>query len=54
MQIEQVHFDKDKADLRKGIDKERVNGLIDKLVPPSERGRKEPGRQHDPWDGASS
>ena len=38
MQIEQAHFDKDKADLRKGIDKERVNGLIDQLVPPSERG----------------
>jgi len=42
MQIEQAHFDKDKADLRKGIDKERVNGLIDQLVPPSERGEKSP------------
>jgi hypothetical protein len=42
MQIEQAHFDKDKADLRKGIDKERVNGLIDQLVPPSKRGEKNP------------
>ena len=40
MQIEQAHFDKDKADLRKGIDKERVNGLIDQLVPSSERREK--------------
>jgi hypothetical protein len=42
MQIGQTHFDKDGADLRKGIDKERVNGLRDQLVPPSERGEKNP------------
>lgn len=42
MQIEQAHFDKDNADLGKGIDKDRVNGLIDQLVPPSERGEKKP------------
>jgi hypothetical protein len=42
MQIEQAHFGKDGADLRKGLDKERVNGLIDQLVPPSERGEENP------------
>ncbi len=42
MQIEQAHFGKDGADLRKGIEKESVNGLIDQLVPPSERGEKNP------------
>jgi len=42
MQIEQAHFGKDGADLRNGIEKARVNGLIDQLVPPSERGEKNP------------
>jgi len=40
MQIEQSHFGKDGADLRNGIDKERVDGLIDQLVPPSDREEK--------------
>jgi hypothetical protein len=30
------------VDLRNGIDRERINGLIDELVPPSERGEKDP------------
>ena len=41
MQIEQAHFDKNKADLRKGIDKERVNGLIGRTGPTIRTGRKE-------------
>ena len=44
MDIEQTHFSKDKVkdevDLRDGIREERINGLIDQLVPPSERGQK--------------
>jgi hypothetical protein len=43
MRIEQTHFVEDGVDLRSGIDKERINGLIDQLVPPSERGEKDPG-----------
>ena len=42
MQIEQAHFGKDGVDLRNGIDKERVDGLIDQLVSTSERGEKNP------------
>ena len=41
MQIEQTHFVEDGVDLRYGIDEERVNSLIDKLVPPSNRGKED-------------
>jgi|SRR5208337_167513 len=41
MQIEQEHFLKDTVDMTYGIDKDRINGLIDQLVPPSERGKKD-------------
>ena len=44
MDIEQTHFIKDEVkdevDLRDGIREERIDGLIDQLVPPSERGQK--------------
>jgi hypothetical protein len=41
MQIEQERFLQDKVDMTNGIDKDGVNGLIDQLVPPSERGKKD-------------
>jgi hypothetical protein len=41
MQIEQAHFGKDGLDLRNGIDKEHINGLVDELVPQSERGEED-------------
>jgi hypothetical protein len=41
MHIEQAHFGKDGVDLRNGIDEERINGLIDTLVPRSERGEED-------------
>src|SRR5207249_11186765 len=33
MRLEQAHFGKDRVDMRHGIDEERINGLIDELVP---------------------
>src|SRR5258708_31546306 len=44
MEIEQAHFGKRGVDLRNGIDKSRVSGVIDQLVPPSERGERTPAR----------
>ena len=41
MQIEQAHFGKDGVDLHNGIDKEHINGLVDELVPQSERGEED-------------
>jgi hypothetical protein len=41
MQIEQAHFGKDGVDLRNGIVKEHINGLVDELVPQSERGEED-------------
>jgi hypothetical protein len=46
MQIEQVHFGKDAVNLSDGIEKERVNGLVDQLVSPLERGEKDPDPKH--------
>ncbi len=46
MQIEQAHFGKDGADLRSGIDEERIPKLLDLLVPPSERGEKDNDPAH--------
>ena len=37
MEIEQAHFGKKGVDLRNGIDKSRLSGVIDQLVPLSER-----------------
>ena len=42
MQIEQAHFGSHGADLGNGIDERRINAIVDKLVPPSERGKKDP------------
>ena len=39
MQIEQAHFGTDGVDMRDGIDKERIHGLTEQLVPSSERGK---------------
>src|ERR1700677_4620654 len=41
MKIEQEHFLTDQVDMTYGIDKDRLNGLVDQLVPPSERGKKD-------------
>jgi hypothetical protein len=41
MRIEQTHFDKDIVDLRTGIDMDKINALLDRLVPPSERGERD-------------
>jgi hypothetical protein len=41
MRIEQAHFGKDGVDLHNGIDKEHINGLVDELVPHSERGEED-------------
>jgi hypothetical protein len=42
MQIEQAHFVKDGIDLRSGIDKDRLDDLLDQLVPASQRGKRDP------------
>jgi hypothetical protein len=39
---EQAHFGKNGADLSDGIDENRISGLLDELVPPSQRGKMEP------------
>ncbi|MGA8540207.1 MAG: hypothetical protein WB566_11960 [Terriglobales bacterium] len=44
MQIEQERFLQDEVDLTNGIEKDSVHGLMDQLVPPSERGKKDAGR----------
>jgi hypothetical protein len=41
MQVEQAHFGKDGVDMRFGIDTVRLGDLLDQLVPPSERGKKD-------------
>jgi hypothetical protein len=41
MQLEQARFGKDGVDMRDGIDKDRINDLLDQLVPPPERGKKD-------------
>jgi len=41
MRVEQTHFNKDVVQLWDGLDMDRVNSLLDRLVPPSERGEKE-------------
>jgi hypothetical protein len=41
MRLEQAHFGKDRVDMRDGIDEERINGLLDELVPRSERGEED-------------
>ena len=41
MHVEQTHFNKDVVQLWDGLDLGRVNSLLDRLVPPSERGEKE-------------
>jgi hypothetical protein len=42
MHIEQAHFVKDGIDLRSGIEKDRLDGLLDQLVPQSQRGKRDP------------
>jgi hypothetical protein len=42
MQIEKTHFTKSGVDLIPGIDKEQIDDLLDRLVPTSERGTKDP------------
>ena len=54
MQIEQAHFGKDGADLRNGIEKGTCQWSDRPTCPTIGAGRKEPSRQHDPRDGASS
>ena len=41
MRLEQAHFGKDRIDMRDGIDEERINGLIDELVPRLDRGEED-------------
>jgi hypothetical protein len=40
MRVEQTHFGKDIVDLRTGIDMVKVDSLLDRLVPSSERGER--------------
>ncbi len=44
MEVEQEHFSKDGVDMRNGIDRDQVDRVLDQLVPPSERGEKDKGR----------
>ena len=41
MRLEQAHFGKDSVDMRDGIGEWRINGLIDELVPRTERGEED-------------
>ena len=41
MQVEQAHFGKDGVHMRFGIETVRLGDLLDELVPPSERGKKD-------------
>jgi hypothetical protein len=40
MRVEQTHFEKDIVDLRTGIDMDKISALLDRLVPPAERGER--------------
>ena len=50
MRLEQAHFGKDRVDMRNGIDETLINGLIDDLIPRSERGEED---KADPSNGMS-
>jgi len=41
MHVEQTHFNKDVTDLRIGLEVEKIDALLDRLVPLSERGEKQ-------------
>ena len=41
MHVEQTHFDKDVVQLWDGLGMDKISSLLDRLVPPSERGEKE-------------
>lgn len=41
MHVEQTHFDKDVTDLRIGLEFDKIDPLLDRLVPLSERGEKQ-------------
>jgi hypothetical protein len=43
MNVEQTHFRNDVVDLRTGLEPDGIGALLDRLVPPSERGDKEDG-----------
>lgn len=41
MNVEQTHFDKDVTQFGTGIELDKISALLDRLVPPSQRGEKE-------------
>ncbi len=42
MRVEQTHFEKDIVDPGTSIDADKIDALLDRLVPPSERGERAP------------
>jgi len=40
MHVEQTHFDKDVVEVWSGIETDKIDALLDRLVPPSERGER--------------
>ena len=41
MHVEQTHFDKDVTDLRIGLELDKLDDVLDRLVPPADRGEKQ-------------